>query len=112
MQIHIYYTVVALTQHLSLVSDVRRTTQDVLSSPFLSPRLAIGLKGGYQSKNHHSSSRPTMEDGVGEGLVTAYITVTVENHIHQIKSSIYLCGSGDSGGGVWNMVGGDIQMTL
>lgn len=34
-----------------------------------------------------------------------YITVTVGNRIHQIKSSIYLSGSGDSGeergGGLW-----------
>lgn len=38
------------------------------------------------------------------GTGPVYITVTVGNRIHQIKSSIYLSGSGDSreewGGGV------------
>lgn len=38
--------------------------------------------------------------GEGGASALAYITVAVGNHIHQIKSSIYLCGSGDSGGGV------------
>lgn len=32
----------------------------------------------------------------GASLAPAYITVAVGNRIHQIKSSIYLCGSGDS----------------
>lgn len=116
MQTDIYYTVVALMQHLSLVSawwdKLQERHTGCLVFSIFSPRLAMGLKGGYQSKNHHPSSRPAMEVGVGEGLVTAYITVAVENHIHQIKSSIYLCGSGDSGGGVWNLEGGYIQMSL
>lgn len=37
--------------------------------------------------------------GGGGGSCSVYITVTVGNRIHQIKSSIYLCGSSDSAGG-------------
>lgn len=71
----------------------------VLSS-FLRPRWEGVHQGGYQLKNHHSSSRLHQGEGAYD---PACITVAVGNHIHQIKSSIYLCGSGDSGegGGGW-----------
>lgn len=72
----------------------------VLSS-FPRPSRVGVRQGGYQHKITTPASDSTRRRrGWGERVSgPAYITVAVGNHIHQIKSSIYLCGSGDSGGG-------------
>lgn len=79
---------------------------------FLSPQLKRGAPSGLSTQNHHSGSRLHQRERSGEGRGdsgSACITVTVGNCIRQIKSSVYLCGSGDSGGGArrgWD--GGDV----
>lgn len=105
----------------SLMSRALRcVTQDVLSSPV---SLDPAVKGCTEevisteitTPAPDSSGRRRVDGGWGVCVCVcmgggasgpAYITVTVGNHIHQIKSSIYLCGSGDSGGGRGDCEGG------
>lgn len=83
---------------------MRRTlgcvTQDVLSSPVSLAPVEKGCAKEVISMKI-TTPAPDSAEEEGEGWVSgpAYITVAVGNRIHQIKSSIYLCGSGDNGGG-------------
>lgn len=79
---------------------MRHTGCLVLSS-FTGPSQEGVRQGGYLHKITTLTSDSISIRGEGRrgDSGPAYITVTVGNRIHQIKSSIYLCGSGDSGGG-------------
>lgn len=76
---------------------LRCVTQDVLSSPVSIALAGAVCRGGYRHKI--ATLAPDLTGG-GGAYGPAYITVAVGNRIHQIKSSIHLCGSGDSGGRV------------
>lgn len=78
---------------------LRSVTQDVLSSPVsLDPAEKGCAKEVISTKSPLQVQTPPGGGG-GGAFGPVYITVAVGNRIHQIKSSIYLCGSGDSGGG-------------
>lgn len=77
-------------------AQVRHTECLVLSS-FHRPARRCVHRGGYRHKI--TTLAPDLTGG-GGAYGPAYITVAVGNRIHQIKSSIHLCGSGDSGGRV------------
>lgn len=90
----------------------RCVTQDVLSSLVSFAREEKGCSAGVISTEITASAPDSTDAGWVGGWVhgsgPVYITVTVGNRIHQIKPSIYLSGSGDSGeergGGLWEGV--------
>lgn len=97
-----------LFQTAGAYAQVRHTGCLVLSG-FPSPQPGRGAPRRLSGQNHFSSSRLHRGQGWG-GSGPAYITVAVGNHIHQIKSSIYLCGSGDSGGGAGALAEGEMSV--
>ena len=95
----------SLFQSDEAYTQVRHTGCLVLSS-FPRPSRKGVCQGGYQHKI--TTLAPDSTTGRGGGVSgPAYITVAVGNRIHQIKSSIYLCGSGDSGDGAGGLGEGE-----
>lgn len=92
----------SLFQLIEAYTQVSHEGWIVLSSSRRPSRHCVH-RGGYRHKI--TTPAPALAGG-GGAYGPAYITVTVGNRIHQIKSSIYLCGSGDSGGGLEGEGGG------